>query len=342
MAGLSLAAFTAPQLLALLVDGPLLARASRYGRAPMIALGLLGMAVSVLAAGLAPSLWVFALAFALFSPASGLACGLAQAALLDARPDEREEGMTDWALAGTFGDLAAPLVIAASTLSFGSFRAAWVLVGIALAVLAAFVARLPLGAAPFAERGEEMASLRRALGDRPLVRWVLAAALCALLDETFTALAALFLSERFPHVLLAVPVGLAACTLGGVLGLVLLRRLLTTRSPRVLLALSSAGSVAAYVFWLASGSFVLATVWLFAIGVLVSFQYPLAQAQAYRAAGDRSGLVAALSPIGNALDLVSPLVVGLVADRLGLAVALACLLAQPVGLLFALRAECRR
>lgn len=337
VAALTFVVFTAPQLFAMLVDTPLIAWAERRGRAPMVALGLFGMGLSLVLSGLARTPLEFGLAFALYHPASGLACSLAQASLMDHDPERREHGMTAWVFAGTLGDLVAPIAISAAVLGAGTFRGAWLVVGAALLVLAPFVARarLPHTKLPDDDEGSG-GTLRTALRNRPLLAWLAGVALCGLLDETLVAFGALWLEERFGSPL-AVTAGLMACTLGELTGLVVLKRLLHRFSPRRLLAVACAGSILLFAGWLESRSVVASSVWLFAAGVLIAWQYPLAQAQAYRAAGDASGQVAVLSPLLSGLELASPILLGVLADRGGLTLALVAVLAQPLGLLAVLR-----
>jgi MFS transporter, FSR family, fosmidomycin resistance protein len=342
VAVVTLVVFTAPQLFALIVDTPLLVWAERRERAPMVALGLLGMGVSVLLSGLARTPLEFGLAFALYHPSSGLACSFAQAALMDHDPERREHGMTAWVMAGTLGDLLAPLAIAAAVLGAGTFRGAWLVVGAALVLMAPFVACRELPRLRPTDDGEEAGgTFRAALRNRPLLAWLAGVALCGLLDETLTAFGALFLEQRFSGSPLAVTAGLTACTLGGVVGLLALGRLLHRFSPRSLLAVGCIGSIGLYAGWLQSTSVVESSLWLFALGVLIAWQYPLAQAQAYRAAAGSSGQVALLGPMFSVFELVSPIALGVLADHSGLTLALAALLAQPLGLLAVLRASRR-
>jgi MFS transporter, FSR family, fosmidomycin resistance protein len=337
VAVLTFVVFTAPQLFALLVDGPLLVWAERRGRGPMVALGLAGMGVSLVLSGLARTPLEFGLAFALYHPASGLACSLAQASLMDHDPARREHGMTAWVLAGTLGDLVAPLAIGAAVALGDGFRAAWLVVGGALVVLASVVAGRALPHVRAVE-DEDAAdgTFRAALRNRPLLAWLVGVGLCGLMDETLTTFGALWLTERFPGSPLAVTAGLTACTTGGVLGLVALNRLLHRFSPRRLLAVSALGSVGLFAGWVGSASVLESSLWLFFLGVSIAWQYPLVQAQAYRAAEGRSGQVVVLGPLVSALELASPIALGFVADRGSLTLSLVALLAQPAGLLLVL------
>jgi len=291
------------------------------------------MGVSLLAAGSMPNLVGFAIAFSLFAPASGIACSLAQAALMDRDPERREAGMAAWALAGTFGDLVAPLCILAGVTLSGTHRAAYFAVGAGLVLLALLVRKRPLatGSAPPAEHAPE--PLRSAWSNRALVLWLGGVSLCGLMDEIFAAFGALWLRERFPDDPSIVTKALTACTLGCILGLLLLPRLVARFPVRALLAANAVMTVFACLLWLRSSSALEATLLAAAIGALVGWHYPLAQAQAYRAAGERSGLVATLTPLVTSFELAAPLLLGMLADRFGLTLALAVLLAQPLGLL---------
>jgi fucose permease len=256
---------------------------------------------------------------------------------MDHDPERREHGMTSWVLAGTLGDLVAPLAIGAAVTLAGTFRGAWLAVGAALVLLSPLIARRTLPhARPETEHDEAQGTLRSALRNAPLLAWLAGVSLSNLLDETLTAFGALWLAERFRGSTLAVTAGLTACTAGGVLGLVLLQRLLRRFSPRRLLALACVGSIAVLVVWLRSASVLESTLWLFLLGVVIAWHYPLAQAQAYRVAGERSGQVIVLAPLFSVLDLASPIALGLLADHGGLTLALVALLAQPAGLLLVL------
>lgn len=64
-------------------------------------------------AGAAPAFLVFAVAFAVYYPASGAFVCVSQASLMDAAPAGREQSMARWALTGSAGVLLGPLLLAA-------------------------------------------------------------------------------------------------------------------------------------------------------------------------------------------------------------------------------------
>jgi len=347
VAGLTVAVFTVPQVFSLIVDAGLLLWAERRARGPMIGLGLGGMAASVLAAALAPSIGWFALAVALFFPSSTLACGLAQAALMDADPENRERRMAQWTLAGSVGDLAAPVVLWVGHASGLGWRAAWVATGVLLLIEAAIMAtvRVP-GPQPTVQGVPEAAAdtadeVRdgfreqvRLLARYPaLFLWLFGAVLCSLMDETLVTLLALWLRESGASSAAATGMMLAL-TAGGMVGLLILDRLLISFSVRALLVVSALGAAAFFALACSVGVWEVAIVGMFVAGAFMAAHYPLVQAQAYRCLPERSGLVAAAAQAMGPVELALPVLVGLLADRIGAHAALLALLAQPLGLLF--------
>src|SRR5690606_8562558 len=134
---------------------------------------------------------------------------------------------------------------------------------------------------------------------------------------------------------------LAAFTLGGSVGLVLLKWLLRKVTSRTLLVGSTLGCAASYGLWLGAGHCWWAPLALLLTGFFAAAHYPLTSARAYAALPGRSTLVAAAGQCFVLFELALPVLLGVVADELGLLVALALLLAQPLGILLAVVAAPR-
>jgi MFS family permease len=342
---LALLVLVMPQLGALL-EAPLIALADRWPRKRAIAAGLAGMAASLLGCAWAKDAIVFGAAFALYGPAAGVADGFAQASLMDAEPDHRERRMTEWALAGYLGDLAAPLSIGAVRLLGASWRMAFVLG--AMVLLVAALGTLAAGraregrsglAVERSESGDESepafsttAAIRVALRDRVLLAWLAGAVLTSLLDETLATFAVVLVRERFGAGALAETTLLSGFTVAGALSLAFTDRLLRTRSPMPILAWSSIACALCLVAWLTAGSLPAAVLAFAAVGAFAAPLYPIAKAQAFRALPERAGLVNAIGALFLPFDLAAPLVIGAIADRAGLQFALLLLLLQPVAL----------
>jgi predicted MFS family arabinose efflux permease len=322
-------------LLATAIEPPLFLLADRRPRRGFVVGGLAGVAAACFLGACAPSFpWLVA-ALLLYGPASGVACGLSQATLMDAHPAQRERWMLRWTLSGELGDLAAPALVALSVALGMSYRLGLAAAGALFATWALLLARAPFPArAADPERRAEprfAAALRGALRRRDVWLWAVAALLCDLLDEIVIAFGALQLRDGLG---LAAPARawiLGAGVAGGALGLLAAERLLLRFEARRLLLASALACGVSYVLWLRAES-ALASGALFAVvGVFAAMHYPLAQAQLYRALPESSGSVNALATLLGALALPVPLGLGFVADRAGLVPALALLLLQPVG-----------
>ncbi len=333
-AGWTLFAF---QILGVVLEPPLLAMAHGRRERPMRVGGLVLMAATTLAAALAPSYWLLLAALMLYGVAGGLGVNLAQAALVSANPERREEVLARWSLLGLAGDLLAPVALAASVTLGAGWRGALVAVGVFAALQAASALRVrDTGDDPGEEPGMPLSeALRAAVRSPPLVAWSVVGVLCGLMDEVLVAFGALSLSERLDADATERAAILSAWVLGGMLGAVLLERCASRFRPSTLLAVSGLGCAVAYSAWL------VATTWLtsaFALGVAGLFataHYPLLRARAFAALPERPNVVLAAGSLFGSLDLTLPLLVGAVADGPGLFAAMLVLLAQPLGVLLA-------
>jgi predicted MFS family arabinose efflux permease len=329
-AGLTTLILLVPGLISLVLDPPLLILADRWSRRRMIAGGLAVMAIAAGAAAVSPDAITLALALAASGVAATAVVGLAEATLIDARPDARAATMTRWMLLGLLGDVAAPLLL----ITAGALGAGWR--GASIAIAARPIPPPPPTAdAADADGGPPeglVATLRKTVRNRKLVVWLAVLVLCDLLDEILVVLASLHLRDVLgagPGWRTAV---IAAFVGGGAIGLVVVERLLKRIAPLRLLAACGAACTAAYVAWLCAPTPLASTVLMVAVGATAAPLYPLTSAQAYAMHTGRAGAVIAVSHLFAPVALALPWVCGAVADRFGTWVALALLLAQPLGI----------
>lgn len=360
VSSVAFAVLVAPQVLSFGLEPALVLWAGRRHRPTALSVALGGMALSLGLAAVAPDLSSFGLAFALYAPASGVALGLAEASLMDQQAFEREQALTRWTLAGTLGDLAAPLLLwtlAASGLEWRAALgcAAFCLCCVSAAVVRARIATPALEPCSSASRAPRVAwrplhavwdalttawrRLRTAGTHAGLLLWLCAAAACTFMDEVFAVLVGLRVHDLTSDAVL-VAQSLLAFTVGGALGLVLLERCLRSMPAQRLLVVTCTGSALCFGGWVALGVvapefFDRSPLLLLAAGAFTTAHYPLTLARAYAALPEDSTLVAATAQAFGAVDLLVPLVLGLVADEFGVGVALASLLAQPLGILVA-------
>ncbi len=333
-AGWTLAAM---QLLSFLVEPPLFVLSDRYPRKWFICGGLAVLGLVCIGSGLAPSYWALLIGLALFGPASGAGVSLSQASLMEANPDARERWMLRWTLSGVAGDLATPALFAGLAFLTLGWRTAFVASGALLLAYAALLWTREFPTSP-SERTEEPVSIRTAvvaaLRNRRLLVWLLGVWLCGLLDETLVAFSTLHMRDGLGATTHERSALLVLWTLGGGVGLVLAQVLLRRVSPLPLLASCAGAGVVTYVGWVLAPSITVSGVLFFGVGLTTAPLYPLAKAQAYRSLPDQAGMVNAVGHVFQPLDIVVPLILGVIADRFGLVPALLLLAAQPAGLLW--------
>lgn len=324
-----------PGLVALFVEPPIFVLADRFPRRRFVTAGLAVLGVAGLVAGLAPNVWVLLAALCVAFPASGVGVNLAQASLMDANPDRREQYMTRWAFLGSIGDLLTPALFFALAVFGWGWREAF---GVCAAVLVIYAAVLSRQRFPPQTRPDDepapplLVAVRAALGNRRLLLWLGGVSLCALLDEILVAFGALHLRDTLGAGVGARSVVLMCEMVGALLGLVVLDRLLARFEPLRLLRWSAALCLITYVMWVFAPDLVWSAGLFFLTGLFTAPLYPIAMAQAYRALPEQSGMVNAVSTLLGPVGIAAPLVLGLVADAFGLVPALLLLTVQPAGL----------
>ncbi len=327
--------FVVPGVLALIVEPLLFLLADRYPRRWFIRGGVAAMAAASLGAAMSRGPVTLTLAIGLLWIATGSASALAQATLVDARPDARASVLARWTLSSSIGDFVAPILFAALAALGLSWRSAFAIVGALLALWCALLCIVPIadGKNDDDEEAGLYASLRDALTDRVLVAWLFGTALCDLLDEILLVFASLRLRVELgagPFWQTAVA---AAFMVGSTVGLVVLERLLRLRNERYLLVAASVGTLVCYVPWLVAPTPLASVVLAVPVGLCAAPLYPLAAAQAYARRPNASGSVLAASHLFTPLGLALPWLIGALADAAGTTAALATLALQPLGLL---------
>jgi MFS family permease len=332
-------AFAAPLLVAAVLEGAVALASDLVDRRRLVLVGQAALAASLLFLAWTRSPWGLTVGLALAGTTSGVACGAAQALLVATDPRGTDRAMLRWTFFAAIGDVLTPLATAAAIALGGTYRGA--MLAIAVVVIAQCVGLLRAsreGRAPAPEAPPDSeppadplrAALARAVRRPRLWAWLFAAASCTLLDELVVALAAL----RMQHdqgVREAWAVAAAvAFSAGAVVGTALTDRVVARVGPRAVLVASSALCAIALGGVLAPRSPVAAAVALFVVGVTCAPHHALAQARAYDEMPGNPGTVQAIGQLFVVVDVVAPLALGLVADRLGLRAALACLVIQPV------------
>ncbi|HZU77872.1 MAG TPA: MFS transporter [Dehalococcoidia bacterium] len=326
--------FTFGALVSLAVEPFVNLLADRGSKRTPILLGMAGVVAGFALAGAAPSyVWLLA-AFALISPACGVAVGLAEAALVDLDPAAAGRTMARWALSGAAGDLLAPAcvgVLTAAGLRWPALSAAAACCWLAL-LATTWPLRFPASHTA-AEQESEMstaATLRAALGDRVLLRWAAVEVAAIMMDEVFLAFAALYLRDRLHASPALLGFSLLPGTLAALLALAALERVgqrLPHRPMLTAMALAALGGIA---LLLLAPSLPAAVPGLVVAQAGAAGWYPIARAAAFARYPGRSGLVRAVLSVTDPFELVLPTIVGFVAAGAGIRGAVAFLGLAPL------------
>jgi predicted MFS family arabinose efflux permease len=319
------------------LEPPLFLLADRFSKKRFVCGGLAALGLVCIGAGLAPGYALLVAALVLYGPLSGCGVALAQAALADAKPDDVERMLVRWTFSGTLGDLLVPSLVALAAIFTVGWRGAFVAVGVVMIGYALLLSRQRFPEPVAHAHGEDEpglgAAFAAALRNPGLVRWAVAVALCALMDEILIAFTALYMADVLQLDLGARTAALTACELGVIVGLMGSDALLARVAPRALLLASAAACALAWLAFLSVENAFAASLALFATGAFAATHYPLVKAQAYRALPGRSGTVNAVLTLFGVSELVVPVLLGLAADRLGLRFTLVLLALQPLGIL---------
>ncbi len=358
-AAYALAFFGVLGLVATFIEAPILAWSDAHkGECRgLVVLGMVGcgLALAVEAAGIgADNVFVAAVSVVVYFPCSGLACGLAEAILVDETGPLAAQALARWTLAGVVGDVAAPALVAIAAVDLGIgdtvALAVVVVLGCALVVGRGDVDERKFDGGDDDEGGEEeegaaigvVDSLRFALTQERLLLWTAACALCSLLDETFAVLLGLAADAREPG---AGPTLLVCFSVGASVGVIAVERALSRWAWTRLLVISSALCAASFVVALVSlhhGELTLTAAALIGVGMGAAPLWPLTLAACHEALPGRPGLVGAVAQLFHPVDMVVPVALGALADGGSPLLALAIWGLQPVGVLMAWTLSARK
>jgi MFS transporter, FSR family, fosmidomycin resistance protein len=278
--------------------------------------------------------WTLLVALVIGNPGSGAFVSLSQATLMDLGAAERERRMAWWTLAGSFGYVGGPVLLAGAIWIGVGWRGA--LLALALAALAlSFAAR---GIAfPRATEGVSLVGALRgaakAVRRREVLRWLAVLEAADLLLDVFHGFLALYFVDVAGSSAVDASLALAVWTGAGLLGDALLIPLLRRVRGMALLRASALLVLAGYPAFLLAEGFAPKLVLLAALGLLNSGWYAIPKAGLYGALPGQSGAAIAVGGLAGLGGSFIPLGIGVLADAVGLGPAMWVLLAGPVVLL---------
>ena len=303
-------------------------------RRALLVVGGVGFALS---AGLSAGALGFAtllVALVIGNPATGAFVSLAQATLMDLDPDRRERNMARWTLAGSFGYVAGPVLIAVALWLGLGWRGPLALLALAALPLTVAASRLPhVGSPDGRTLRESFAHALFSLRRREVLRWLALLEASDLLIDVFHGFLALYLVDVARFDPRAAALGVAVWTGAGLLGDWLLLFVLRRFDGRRYLRATAFAALAVYPTFLVVSDGGVKLVLLAALGLLNSGWYAIPKAGLYESFPGRSGAAVAVGGIGGIAASSVPLVLGFVSSSVGLNATMWILLLAPLALM---------
>ena len=253
---------------------------------------------------------------------------------MDTAPARRARTMAQWTLAGSFGYVGGPLLLAVALWLGVGCRGAILALAIATLPVLWFARRLPVPAEH--AHTSVRASIRSALAslrDKEVLRRLLTLEAVDLLLDVFHGFLALYFVDVVGVRPALGALAVAVWTTAGLVGDAALVLVLRHVAPRAYLRASAVAALVAYPAFLvvpgAASKLVLAAV----LGLVNSGWYALPKASLYDALPGRSGAAVAVGGFGGLIGALVPLALGVLAGAVGLHAAMWTLLLAPVALL---------
>jgi FSR family fosmidomycin resistance protein-like MFS transporter len=309
-----------------------------WRRRVLILGGGLFFALSLFLTGVSDHFAILMVSFILFYPSSGAFVNLAQASLMDYDPARREHNMARWTLAGSLGVVLGALMLGVSVAAGIGWRGQFIVLGVLTLVLLAFVWRFPFpnGNGDSEAPGNLFTGLRdafRALRRWELLRWLTLLECANLMMDVLLGYLALYFVDVVGVTEAEAGIAVAVWTVVGLVGDVLLIPLLERVRGLSYLRVSAALELVLFTAFLLVPNVWAKMALLGALGFFNAGWYSILQAQVYNSMPGQSGTVMTIDNIFGFIGSLIPFGVGLLAENLGLGVAMWALLLGPIVLL---------
>ncbi|MBA3869643.1 MAG: MFS transporter [Anaerolineae bacterium] len=333
---------TIPALFATVIEPAIGILGDTWKRRTLIVGGGIVFGLMSILMALSSNFALLMLAFIVMFPASGAFVSLSQVALMDHNPQRHEHNMARWTLAGSLGQVVGPILLGISIALGGGWRALFIFIGIVSIALAFMVRRSSIANGSEDDDEENigfLAGLRSAAGAlrrRDVLRWLVLLEFSNLILDILLGYLALYFVDVVHVDEVQAGIAVAVFTGIGLLGDALLIPLLERVRGLSYLRLSAVIELFLFI-----GFMLVPSVWLkiTLIGLLGFFNsgwYAILQGEFYSAMPGQGGAVMALSNVGGLLGSLFPIIIGLLAERFGLSIAMWFMLLGPIALIIGL------
>lgn len=334
--------FTLPGLIALLFDPIVGLLGDTRHRRLLVVGGIIATTLGLLLIGVAQGYGTLLLAFCLMYVASGAYVNLSQATLIDRNPDRAEQTMARWTLLGSIGVTVAPLLMTVLFAIGTSWRGAYLVLALIAGAFLVLLIRQRFDSHNGAD--DEAASPRilgrtliAALRNRTLLKWLILTELADFMLDKLLEVTGLYFHDVAGVSLAGASAAVAVFTIAGLIGNGLIVPMLErVRGLRVLRA-SAIIVLIAYVALLTVPVVAIKYVLIAVIAFATSGWFAILRAKCFEVLPGQSGLVIAVTSLANVSSLFVPVILGSIADAIGLQSAMWLLVIGPVALIIGLR-----
>lgn len=315
-----------------------------YHRNRILAWGAIWLGISVLIAALGNGYWALFVAFAAYGAGSGPLASTSDVVITDAHPNDAERAFARATTIDTTGALLSPLVIAGVLWLHINWR-----IPLALAGVGAIAYGVALARTSFPNHGSQehadvhvirrlLRNIRSVLSNKTARIWLAITAFEGL-SEIPLVFQGVWMHDHAGLALPLVGLFIAATQAGGLIGLLLLDRLLARRDWRVLMTTALGSILVLYPAWL----YVPTVGAKFATGVVLSIAWaipwPILRSRMLVSAPERGGAATAIASLLDALPF--SLLFGIVAGWVGLTTSMLVVTMVSIGAMLALTLSLR-
>ncbi len=274
--------------------------------------------------------------------ASGAYVNLSQATLIDRDTRRAENTMARWVVMGAIGVAISPLLITVVLSVEGNWRSVFLGTALVAGVFALMLSRQRFDGHAGAD--DEIGSLRHmgaslltALRSRTLIKWVILAELADFMLDKLLEVTGLYFHDVAGVSLPAASAAVTVATLAGLIGNFALVPLLEKINGVRVLRVSAVIVFFAYLAFLLIPSVGMKYVLIAVINLSTAGWFAVLRAKCYEVLPGQSGVVVAVTSLANISSLFVPLLLGGMADALGLQTAMLLLIIGPIALIWGVR-----
>lgn len=312
-------------------------------RRQLILGGGIGFALALLLISFSQDFPLFLTGFVLFYPSSGSFVSLSQASLMDLEPTRHEQNMARWALAGSLGNVIGPFILAGAISFYQSWRGAFFALALLTGLLLMLLWKFPIAVATTSHDEPSIGNFNNGIRNAitaftrsSVLRWLTLLQCSDLMLDVLRGFVALYFVDVIGATTAQASLAIAVWLGFGLLGDFLLIPLLERVRGLAYLRISASLVLCIYPTFLLVPDLSIKIILLGCLGFLNAGWYSILKGQLYTAMPGQSGTVMTLSNVFGFVGGLAPLMLGFVAQQIGLDSAMWLLLAAPISLLLGL------